>query len=107
MFLIDSTPLYTERRCQKRVERGIRYLDKHKPGWRDEVNVETLDLSHGDRCILGQCYGSYGNGAGQLGIEWEKARQLGFAAGTEETPHYFVRDEYDSLTEEWKLALHA
>jgi hypothetical protein len=36
------------------VAKGIALLDKQKPGWRDRINWETLDLGDGKLCIIGQ-----------------------------------------------------
>lgn len=42
-----------------RVAAGAAYLDEHDPGWwradvERAIDLDTLDLFHGDRCILGQ-----------------------------------------------------
>lgn len=42
-----------------RVRAGAAWLDTDKPGWAAAINPKTLDLSQGDRCILGQLYGSF------------------------------------------------
>ncbi len=44
------------------VKRGAVLLDKERPGWRDEINLSTLDLADGCFCILGQVFGYYSDG---------------------------------------------
>lgn len=41
---------------RKRVENGARWLDENFPGWEDRINIDTLDLSNGQRCICGQVF---------------------------------------------------
>lgn len=41
---------------QARVDRGMALLDAQNPGWESKVKLESLDLTSGDRCILGQVY---------------------------------------------------
>lgn len=66
----------------ERVERGVIWLDKVCPDWRDKVDLDKLDINHADHCILGQLFGDfyeveffqdrYGH------IDWDKAYQYGF-----------------------------
>lgn len=40
-----------------RVKRGIALLEaKHGPGWVDHIDADTLMMSSGSRCVLGQLY---------------------------------------------------
>jgi hypothetical protein len=41
---------------QERVARGTWWLDHVRPGWRDALELGTLDLSHGGHCVLGQVF---------------------------------------------------
>lgn len=41
---------------QERVQRGVKWLDRHKKDWRKEVVVKDLDMSDGCRCVLGQVF---------------------------------------------------
>jgi hypothetical protein len=66
---------YTER-----VKRGAALLDKVRPGWRNTIDLSTLDLSSGCLCILGQVFKHYDCG---LYAVWN-----------------IDMDKYDSL-EEW------
>ena len=36
-----------------RIKRGIELLDQHKRGWRDKINLRTLDLGSCEHCVLG------------------------------------------------------
>jgi hypothetical protein len=35
------------------------FLDKFRPGWHNEVDADSLDMSNPGKCILGQLYGNY------------------------------------------------
>lgn len=41
---------------RERVLAGAAYLDEKVPDWRERVEVNTLELSHPCRCVLGQIF---------------------------------------------------
>jgi len=41
---------------ERRVERGIAWLDEVKPGWRDLIDVSELDMPDANQCICGQVF---------------------------------------------------
>lgn len=47
---------------RERVARGAEFLDEHRPGWRSEINLADLDLESTCGCVLGQLFGTYGDG---------------------------------------------
>lgn len=47
-------------------ERGAKLLDEKYPGWEHEIDVDKLDMYDHCRCILGQLYGSYEKGKGEI-----------------------------------------
>ncbi len=51
------------------VGRGIELLDRHGPeGWRQLLDLERLDLSQPEDCVLGQLYGGYYAGCRALDL---------------------------------------
>lgn len=40
-----------------RVKHGAYWLDQVYPEWVDKINLQTFDISRGDRCVLGQIAG--------------------------------------------------
>lgn len=46
-------------RAAKRVARGAAYLDDVDPTWYRAVDPDTLELSSGSSCILGQLHGEF------------------------------------------------
>ena len=42
-----------------RVLKGAHYLDDVAPGWYWRVDPDTIDLTSGDKCVLGQVFGYY------------------------------------------------
>lgn len=45
--------------ARRRVYRGAAYLDDVAPGWHREVDADTLALSSGGSCVLGQLHGDF------------------------------------------------
>jgi hypothetical protein len=43
------------------VMKGVRWLDKHKPGWAEHIDLHTLRMENSRQCVLGQCYGDFWN----------------------------------------------
>lgn len=41
------------------VRMGAKLLDTQAPGWQYKVKITDLDMSNGDRCILGQTFGEF------------------------------------------------
>jgi hypothetical protein len=90
-----------------RVIRGIELLQKkHGDGW-IEIDLKTLDLRDGDRCVLGQLYGDY-----EQGLEALAPRECAFLNGTRyafditDLLDYECEDqEYDDLDDAWRLVL--
>ncbi len=48
-----------EYKIQRRVQRGLDYLDAKDPEWFLRVNPEKLDLFSEVNCVLGQAYGNF------------------------------------------------
>lgn len=42
----------------KRVARGVRYLDGKAPGWESKI-TRPLDLGHNQNCVIGQVFGDF------------------------------------------------
>lgn len=93
-MITDDTLLIADR-----VVRGVALLDAETPGWRERIDLETLDLGNVHLCVLGQGFGHYLTGLDALGIEAdEQSRDHGFTASS---------CTYDSavLTSFWKEAI--
>lgn len=95
---------------QQRVSNGVALLDEHKPGWRDLVNVNTLDIESLENCILGQVFGGYIKGASALGIssaECYNATEVQSSYGFDISPEEYQKDDvtqqliFMELEEEW------
>lgn len=86
----------------ERVARGVALLDSVEPGWFHRINVDALDVSQYDRCVLGQLYRDYSFGIKALGIlPREQAAEHGFQV------EYIARAplEYQALTQEWRRVI--
>jgi hypothetical protein len=93
---------------KERVERGAKLLDEHRPGWELKIDLQALDLSSCDRCVLGQIYGSYGDGYDLLGLtdetspygfDRELSRQASFISL--ERLCQDIKEDWKALREEW------
>jgi hypothetical protein len=73
------------------VDKGATLLDERYPDtWYDKIDLDTLDLSTTDHCVLGQLYnGSYYVGRRTLGLTRGGAAELGF-------------DGLEELTDAWR-----
>lgn len=48
---------------EKRVERGVKFLDKAHKGrsWVKKVKLGLLNMGNGNTCVIGQVYGGWGS----------------------------------------------
>ncbi len=46
---------------------GAALLDKHRPGWRSQINPNTVDVANAKKCPLGQLFGTSEEGYKRLG----------------------------------------
>jgi hypothetical protein len=84
---------------ERRPELGAITLDRLIPGWYWQVNIVTLEMRCGDRCILGQLYGSFLRGAYQIHLRWPREKALltlGFSL-----PYDVPDGEWDLLRAAW------
>ena len=56
LFEIEHPEFY------RAVQAGSQLLDKIEPSWASKINLSSLNLPTQCDCILGQIYGSYGEG---------------------------------------------
>lgn len=88
--------------AKKLVAAGGSFLDLKRNGnWRAEINKDTLDLASPRYCIVGQLYGEYDDGLGELGISNPEARKYGFESGYSDNTYV----ESSDLTNAWKAYL--
>jgi hypothetical protein len=99
----------------KNVKRGAALLDREQPGWRDQIDLSTLNLSNGCFCVLGQVFGLYEEG---LCFLWntdvfydsstaENAVEHGFTIDISRMPFRDEEDAWRALQEAWVKELGA
>jgi hypothetical protein len=60
--------------ARERVQRGAALLDSMDLGdWRAKINLDTLDILHGNLCVLGQVFYSYSQGLDAIEAHMIKA----------------------------------
>lgn len=98
------------RRFEEQVKRGIALLDKKKPGWRNKVNINELQMHDCSACILGQVFGNYGLGLKYLCGGWT-FDVIKYSNGFSSTPFtgnkVQRKNDWDELRDEWILQLSA
>ncbi len=53
---------------KEKVANGARFLDENFPGWETRINIETLHLEDGQRCICGQLFAKEGKRSRKYGV---------------------------------------
>lgn len=102
----------------KQIDNGIRLLDEHKPGWYNDVDLETLELNNCMHCVLGQLYGdemdsvcvsAFDAGCHILHLNEEESAIHGFDLPWEvemDDSFYDQRmQHWQRLTDQWKSAI--
>ena len=81
-----------------RVAAGAQWLDQHRPGWIDRIDLITLDVSDPECCVLGQLDDEW---PVEL-TDWHTAEAHGFFVIRERRRLYTEVDaEYAELTSAW------
>jgi hypothetical protein len=79
------------------VEHGAALLDERLPGWRAAIDADSLDLSSGCDCVLGQVFGDFNKGEAVLDLSRADSRRLGFFVSGGTT--------YTRLTAAWRRVI--
>ncbi|MGW2513634.1 hypothetical protein ACWC0A_30420 [Streptomyces scopuliridis] len=84
-----------------RVLKGAALLDEKKPGWVDQIDLETLDVQSSSRCVTAQLSGhhDFTVGRAQLGLSIDTYASYGFNAPSEEPRR---RTAYVTLNQLWR-----
>ena len=102
--MYDNNP--ANKPIAERVADGVRLLDESdRPWWwvLGIIDTTTLDIVDGDRCVLGQLFGDYGQGIHEVRVYEQlggfgTSRLFGFNALTHEN---------HEVTEEWVRVIKA
>ena len=84
---------------EKRVDRGIKWLDKKRPGWHKKIVFKNLDMGGLKTCICGQVFGNYMNVTFSTDRYGKSAVSLGFIT---KDSLLDGEDHWDALGEVWK-----
>ena len=88
-----------------RVNMGIVYLDNHRPGWLDKINVETLDMNYSLCCVLGQIDGDFNNSNIVWNLTRKEVATLGLRPKSQKPNSSDFKGECACLTKVWKQAI--
>ncbi len=92
------------------VANGMKLLDRVLPGWTNKVDLDVLDVSRGDTCVIGQLYGKFSKGRYELRNEIDTdTDDFGFNLPLTllGMPNEITDAEYQVLTETWKQEITA
>lgn len=87
--------MYTEQ-----VNNGVEWLNQNCPDWLDRIDLDSLDIKDGTRCILGQLYGDYFSSIVNRQISGPVRR--GFNVHCMDEDRDVTRIKLDMLTNTWK-----
>jgi hypothetical protein len=87
----------------QRVRNMAAVLDEARPGWRGQVDADTINFDSTSDCVLGQLYGNYLRGLNALGHDlyepyWTELHGV-------ELPVEERDGSYGRLTDAWKTYL--
>jgi hypothetical protein len=88
---------------QEQVSRGARLLDVERPDWRNEIDVNALDMHKHGSCVLGQLYGSYLIGDRILCEPNLSAIDHGFSLSGD--PHPNPSKNWEELANAWRAEI--
>lgn len=102
-----------DKQIKENVQRGLVFLrEKYGEDWVDHINLETLELTASDRCVLGQVHPHYysTNEYGDDGYDAAKqefafsdyGRSYGFAVGEESLPYSEHGKAWQILQKAWE-----
>lgn len=110
MMVSEETKLKVKRGAYLLAEAGITLSP-------ETINLDTLDLSDVESCVLGQTYGGFNEGKHQLDLSDNQAVEMGFLADADSyvsvitkkygptmgTERYAVRrEQYNELNQAWR-----
>ncbi len=107
----------------RKVNAGVKLLNRRNPGWYNKVKLTTLSLRNGKNCILGQLYGTFPEGIKAIIIKPEfhynvpmnvaldAGARYGFSMTDKQTgrlnkkDYSLVQQLYKQYDEAWKTAI--
>jgi hypothetical protein len=92
-------------RYEKRVNAGVKWLNKKKPHWLDDIKLDTLNLADAKVCVIGQIFDDFFSKVaspqetkGRYALSFDESASLGFSEGDEGSD----KRNYDLLTFVWQ-----
>ncbi len=87
------------------VLKGTRWLDRNHPNWARTIDLSVLEMSSGNLCILGQCFGGFFMGLRNYTPakiqQAEQAVQLAWATAHGFYSYNVSDDSYERLALAW------
>jgi hypothetical protein len=93
----------------ERVQNGVNLLNDYAGDWFWMVNLDLLDITSPEECILGQLFGSFQNGTRDLGFSYDQYTQSlnGFEMTHGEYTSESVASIQAQIEDEWRILISA
>jgi hypothetical protein len=91
----------------ERVATGAKFMDEMYPSWTRRIDMESLDLSSCERCVMGQLFGDFHVWRRSTSAGEDQLLSMGFAAESEGGPDEDMDAEYRDLTAAWLTEIKA
>lgn len=97
--------------AETRVQAGVTWLDMTIPDWRGRINIERLNMSNPQACVLGQvfqeeasadCFNGFDYALDAYFLADHRALSYGFEVDCD---GQLMKPRYDELTRLWKAQL--
>jgi hypothetical protein len=93
----EHSPVVTDPVIKERVRNGMAFLDERMPGWRERIDIDTLNIESCTSCALAQATGEdYRIAIESHRLSMEQRCRLGFTD---------LDLGHADLTKAWKQAL--
>jgi hypothetical protein len=90
---------------EEQINEGVALLDRIKPGWYHQVELQMLNMNSCFNCVMGQLFGEFTKATEEVGHHppdrWEWAAQYGFALTENEEGDPADSSDYNRLSHEW------
>ena len=92
----------------ERVRKGAKLLDQTVPGWRDRIDIESVQIGECENCVLAQLWSGadipYFTACAELKLHSRRSRVAhGFLGAQQASKEYYK--SCDELTECWRSEL--
>ena len=91
----------------RNIEKGIQFLNNYAQGWLERINLETLDVSCCQHCVLAQATSmEFHVATYELDLDFKQLVDMGFSVNPEGTTLERVHEELSILNQQWYFQIY-